>query len=1301
MSCSTRVTRAFALLIVAAFAVSSVPAMLGEGPVEDAMAQTEIYVKCGWGSEILVWNPMDWEMFEDYVAGFLIYSAMFQYDEDYDMLVPDLCIDYNTTVHDSGTPSDPDDDWMSVTFNVTHNAYFRNKAMLDAEEDPIRLTAHDVAYTYNLIITEDAGTWPYYLDGISDIRVIDQGVLGDESDDFQFVMDAEYVKATLVEDLGGLPIICKAQWEEDYKTNPCTKSMKPEELMGTGPMVYDSMLKGSWWQFVKAPFYHAELDYGQERDIDIDGVIFSLHGNSMQLATALNAGDIDAAVLTGDPNTYIDFLGEGDLPVDIVKHAVPELGICDIAINAIPFVNRTATYGNGFELLVDPQVRYAIQMCLNKSYINKIIMKNLTVQADSVLTPGYWHLDIQNEVPFDPEGARKMLEDSGNYSDIDGDDILECIVTDTSDWKSEYYGVSLDRIRCQAPDTDQTWYDIAKAWAGWALDAGIGLAPEQKAEGVMVSQAWYQADYDIWVWHWGWGPEPLSTMAVWLTETMTVGGDNCEMPMGPDTGDYPGQIYDETLRLAQRTLDLAERKVLVDQLQQWVHDSWCECPPYYDVGLYGYTEARFTGWGNWTEHSGLSFMMGLPWLWQNLEPADNMPPQISSSVTDPYEAVKDEVSVFEISIFDDDGDHIWANWTFGDGSPMVSNHTDEDTSDEPITFRQEHVYTALASSLTLTVNITDGIPGHTVVSRTTVKVVDVYDEGPSITGIYSSPASPVYVNTPVTFTATASDPEATELKFTWDWDDGTYTSSTVDVATAGEEVEDQQVHSWDSDGNYDIRVHVWDGYDLESNLNHNVTTTNPRTYEILVNAEPDDPDIAPITTLPNVWTECSASTSDFDPDTLRITWDWGDGTYNVTEHDTSGSQGERVVSSVMHLWTSEGTHSVTVWVDDLSDMTGHNVSTTIDATVEPAGTEVPPASIQLDYEPDPVIVDNSVAMTVWASDANGDLLTFTVEFGDDTEETKVSDAAGTNPQIVTFDHVYDTTGDKTVVVHVDDGTFNESREFVISVEEVPVNSPPELNLMATYTAKYNQTFTVKPVDLYDEDGDELSVWYDWGDGAPMTEGDPADLFRANHTYNETGAFKLTVYADDNTGLDGHNVSENATVTVSEGNLKPTIVTKSKSPDQTVYGTDEKILFNVTVRDTEGDEITVRIDFGDGSAVESRILTPTAPGQNMSTSFNHTFGSEGEFTVRVWAEDEYDHSTAWASGTWTIEVEDEGGGGLSLVLIAGIGLLAIIALIVAVMLLKKRGGKAEGEETGGMEGMAPPEEPPLEEPPSSS
>jgi hypothetical protein len=51
--------------MASAFVVGGVPALLGDGAVTEVAAQTEYDVKCGWQSEILVWNPMDWEMVED------------------------------------------------------------------------------------------------------------------------------------------------------------------------------------------------------------------------------------------------------------------------------------------------------------------------------------------------------------------------------------------------------------------------------------------------------------------------------------------------------------------------------------------------------------------------------------------------------------------------------------------------------------------------------------------------------------------------------------------------------------------------------------------------------------------------------------------------------------------------------------------------------------------------------------------------------------------------------------------------------------------------------------------------------------------------------------------------------------------------------------------------------------------------------------------------------------------------------------------------------------------------------------
>ncbi len=753
-------------MIVAAFVTSGLPAVLVDQPVAENAAAAETLVKVGWLSDILVWNPMNLEMVEDYVAIFLIYSALFTYDEDWGMLEGDLAREWSCEVMDADTPSDPSDDYMVANIVITENAYWRSLADIDGTSNLVK--AEDVKFTFDMIISEDDGAWPLYLEGITEINVVD---------DYEVEFVTDRIKATLLEDISGIPIVPKYIWE-DYQTKPCTKTMRPDQLVGCGPMVFDSMLKSAWWKFVKAPNYHGETDFGEERDIDVDGVLFTVHGSSMELTIAMNAGNEDCIVLTGEPNLFLNVLEEQS---HITKSAVQENGITDVALNAIPFVNRTKDYGNGFELLVDPILREAILMCMNKTYIREGIMMNLSTVADSVIQPGYWHLNVTPEIPFDPAGARALLEANG-YADTNDDNILECVVVDSEDWRSEYNGVELEGIRCEAPNTDQSYFLVAEAWEGWAREAGIGLVAAQKSEGIMVSQAWYKADYDIWIWHWGWGPEPLSTLSVWLTKTMEPGGDNCEMPMGPIVDgvyvdyqnatlgldlvcEYPGHIYDQVWNKAMQIMDMEERREYVYLLQQWVYESMCEYPPYYDIGLYAYSTATFTGWGDWEAHNGRNFAAALPWLWFDLELAENTPPQVSIGLSPSYDVLVDVPETFSIEVADMQGDEIWVNWTFGDGAE-ASNYTDVDTSVEPITFVQSHTYTTEALDLKLNATITDGLPGHEFTESAIVNVVGEYDAVPEITLVSSDPSLVAYLGEEVTWTATLRDDEADTLKVT-------------------------------------------------------------------------------------------------------------------------------------------------------------------------------------------------------------------------------------------------------------------------------------------------------------------------------------------------------------------------------------------------------------------------------------------------------------------------------------------------------------------------------------------------------
>ncbi|OGS52647.1 MAG: hypothetical protein A3K75_00925, partial [Euryarchaeota archaeon RBG_13_61_15] len=620
-----------------------------------------VYV--GWMDEIINWNPLNVEMKNDYVACNLIFSSLFVYDEDLSMPVMDLATGYLQVVNP--------DDTMTTTVTITDSAYFRNAVDPDDMSHP--LTASDVVFTLNTIIENPAGAWDRYLKNVTSVNFVS---------DYVFEVVTDYPKATLIDDLCGIPIIPEFQWST-VSPGDFLNSVHPEWLIGSGPFCYGGSSAGSWYMFTRVPNYHGETDYGEERTVKIDEIFYVLFADEANAAQNLNDGNLDAVVVTGDLGVYENTLGVGST-VDVVKQAVSENGICDVAINAIPLELRTISWGTGKPVLLDPIVRQAIMMTLDKDYIVTELLGGYAVKADSVIGPGYWHKDIDPETPFNPVSAKALLMANGYPDDIDGDGLLEA---DESSYAVQMgwisVGYELFDIRCQAPNTDPIWSDIVYRWADDAAEAGIGFAPEILTESMMIIKAWYSGDYDVWVWNWGWGPEPLgSSLSVWLSSELEPGGDNVQTPMGPwweivDEGlptEHIHSAYDENYSKALGTMDRDERKVYVDLLQQFVYDSYCESPPYYNMGLYGFTEERYIGWGDWEAHVGRTIMTPLPWLWFDVVPESYYnvgPSSVDLSPSSNPVAAGFEVE-FRSEAFDADGDQICFYIEYGDGSGEVA-----------------------------------------------------------------------------------------------------------------------------------------------------------------------------------------------------------------------------------------------------------------------------------------------------------------------------------------------------------------------------------------------------------------------------------------------------------------------------------------------------------------------------------------------------------------------------------------------------------------------------------------------------
>jgi hypothetical protein len=505
---------------------------------------------------------------------------------------------------------------------------------------------------------------------------------------------------------------------------------------------------------------------------------------------------------------------------------------------------------------------------------------------------------------------------------------------------------------------------------------------------------------------------------------------------------------------------------------------------------------------------------------------------------------------------------------------------------------------------------------------------------------------------------------------------------------------DTVTHVWtvsSATGTYEVELFVWDGSDLPG---HNVSL-GVIPFVVAENLAPSEPAISNITANRDVVVSCVATSSDPDPDTLRFTWEWDDGSFSVTE--TTVEPGTTAVSMVDHMWTAAGSYPVTVYVDDLTGTDGHNVSSAINVIILNAVAAAPPSALLLLADPEFASLLEEVTFNASAVDTNSDAMTYYIEFGDGNASSDVTAGGTTGRQYLNFTHSYELEGTYRATLWADDGDAGHNMSTNVTVVVTP-NSPPWLILSSEASAYFNRTFILTPARVWDNDSDPVQVWYDWGDDTNISESGPAPTYQGTHVYTSMGNKTVTVYVDDGTGIAGHNVSGTIVISMNE-NLRPTIVgTVTVTPVKAMYLPEEEIRIDITVKDYEGDLVNITVDFGDGT--DPVVFSNIAGGANTNITRNVTHayakGKDTPYIVTVTVDDgmmPYHSIKQWDSTTLSVSVEVEEKSNTWLLIGIGLAVAAIVALLLVFFLMKRKKGEGKAAETGGMEGMAPPEPPP--------
>lgn len=467
---------------------------------------------------------------------------------------------------------------------------------------------------------------------------------------------------------------------------------------------------------------------------------------------------------------------------------------------------------------------------------------------------------------------------------------------------------------------------------------------------------------------------------------------------------------------------------------------------------------------------------------------------------------------FNDTSYDPDGFIVNWTWDFGDGTLSYEQHPVHQYSDN--------------GTYTVNLIITDNNGEH----NSTFATLTVLNINPSVSFTFY-PATPSTADT-VQFTDTSYDTDGIIVNWTWDFGDGTIS------------YEQNPTNQYDDNGTYSVSLLITDddGY-----------TNSTNTTVIVTNAVP----------TPNfAWTPMHPTTLDtihfLDLSTDRgiISWAWDFDDGNISS-----------LQNPYHHYAESGVYNVTLFVSD-DDGAVNSCSKLV--TVY----NIPPVA-NFTYSPLSPSTFENVSFTDTSTDADGNVVNWTWDFGDGTMSYQQHPI-----------HQYTDNGTYLITLYVqDDDADTNSFQSYITVSNVAPTANFTFSPLSPSTAD-NITFT----DLsFDPDGVIVSWLWDFDDGYGSTTKNATHQFTDNGIYNVT----LTIHDDD-----GFSNSIQKQIIVSNVAPYALFIYEPVSPT-----TIDIISFTDTSYDTDGFIVNWSWDFGDGNI--SYLQNP-----------QHYYSSPGNYSVNL-------------------------------------------------------------------------------------
>ena len=446
-------------------------------------------------------------------------------------------------------------DWTSTLDGKTWTFTIRPNVKW---QDGQPLTASDIAFTINMIVSHQNATWISYLQNVKKATAVDPTHVR---------IDCSTPAPSLLVNMAAFPILPEHIWSKlPYKTATSTFVNKPP-IIGSGP--FECM------QWKKNDFLVMNANKNYWRGAPhVDQIVFQAYTNADTMGEDMRTGAIDGCD------------GLLDAQMRMLKN-VPGITVRAISVNGYDELGFNCYTGGpslGNPVLKDWKFRQALQWAVDKNKLCQIAYGGMAAPADTVVTANYYHNPDWHWTPPADEAYTFNLAKAGEMLTAAGYPLKNGVRVDKTGkpitlrlWARSEYPQS---ITC------------GKFMTGWFRQLGLKIDFSTVDDGALEDALYntvngkFDPNYDMFEWGWYNDIDPGIGLDYFTTSQIDNWSD-CAWSYPP---------YDKLYKEQGVEMNQAKRLQDIYELQQMIYEQ----SPYIPLAFSDDTEAwntdRWTGW---------------------------------------------------------------------------------------------------------------------------------------------------------------------------------------------------------------------------------------------------------------------------------------------------------------------------------------------------------------------------------------------------------------------------------------------------------------------------------------------------------------------------------------------------------------------------------------------------------------------------------------------------------------------------------------------------------------------------------